>query len=234
MKSQSKSDRQRGNLTDEDIERYLLTHLDFFERNTDLLESLSIPHDTGGVVSLIERQVDVLRNKNEQLERKLIDLVQVARDNEGLSTRLHRLALGLMEAEGIDDVISTTKDLLRNEFPSTHVVIRLFAENGLDEPISDLYIGERGEAPKSLVDDLFDSNRPVCGRFEEVQMTYVFGDIGVEVKSAVLIPLTDVRNLGILALGSHESDRFHNGMGTLFLGYLGELVSRAVNTHLTN
>lgn len=234
MKSQSKSDRQRGNLTDEDIERYLSTHPDFFERNIDLLESLSIPHDTGGAVSLIERQVDVLRNKNEQLERKLIDLVQVARDNEGLSTRLHRLALGLMEAEGIDDVISTTKDLLRNEFPSTHVVVRLFAENGLDEPISDLYIGERGEAPKSLVEDLFDSNRPVCGRFEEVQMTYVFGDIGVEVKSAVLIPLTDGRNLGILALGSHEPDRFHNGMGTLFLGYLGELVSRAVNTHLTN
>lgn len=234
MKSQSKSDRQRGNLTDEDIERYLSTHPDFFERNIDLLESLSIPHDTGGAVSLIERQVNVLRNKNEQLESKLIELVQVARDNEGLSTRLHRLALGLMEAEGIDDVISTTKDLLRNEFPSTHVVVRLFAENGLDEPISDLYIGERGEAPKSLVEDLFDSNRPVCGRFEEVQMTYVFGDIGVEVKSAVLIPLTDGRNLGILALGSHEPDRFHNGMGTLFLGYLGELVSRAVNTHLTN
>ena len=159
MKSQSKSDRQRGNLTDEDIERYLSTHPDFFERNIDLLESLSIPHDTGGAVSLIERQVDVLRNKNEQLERKLIDLVQVARDNEGLSTRLHRLALGLMEADGIDDVISTTKDLLRNEFPSTHVVIRLFAENGLDEPISDPYIGDRGEASAALLEELFESHK---------------------------------------------------------------------------
>lgn len=232
MKSQSKSDRQREKLTDEEIEGYLLTHPDFFERNTELLESLIIPHNTGGAVSLIERQVDVLRNKNDQLERKLIDLVQVARDNEGLSTRLHRLALGLMEADGIDDVIGTTKDLLRNEFPSTHVVIRLFAENGLDEPVSDLYIDEPGEAPSALMEDLFDSNRPICGRFEEAQMTYVFGELGVEVKSAVLIPLTDGRNLGILALGSHESDRFHHGMGTLFLGYLGELVSRAVNTHL--
>ncbi len=232
MKSQNKSDRQRGNLTDEDIERYLVNHPDFFERNTDLLASLSIPHEAGGAVSLIERQVDVLRNKNDQLERKLLDLVQVARDNEDLSTRLHRLALGLMEADGIDDVISTTKDLLRNEFPSTHVIIRLFAEHGLDDTLSDLYIEAQGDAPVSLLDDLFDSNRPICGRLEGVQMSYVFGDVGAQVKSAVLIPLTDGRKLGILALGSQESDRFHNGMGTLFLGYLGELVSRAVNTRL--
>ena len=114
--------------------------------------------------------MEVLRNKNVQLERKLIDLVQVARDNEGLSTRLHRLALGLMEADGIDDVMNTTKDLLRNEFPSTHVVIHLFTEDW-GETISDSYEKDLGEASAALLDELFESHRPICGRFKEHQAT---------------------------------------------------------------
>ncbi len=53
-----------------------------------------------------------------------------------------------------------------------------------------------------------------------------------DIASAVMIPLMDSSRLGILALGYAEQDRFHVEMSTLFLGYLGALVSRAVVAHL--
>ena len=213
------------------VARYLVQDPDFFERHPELLSSLIIPHPTRGAVSLIERQIAVLREKISQLERKLIDLIQVARDNEGLSSRLHRLALGLMDAESVDDVLATTKDLLRSEFPSTHVVIRLLAHDIDDQPASSLqYMGQGSDAVK-LFDELFATRRPICGHLSESQLTELFGDYGLEINSAVMIPLTDGRKLGVMALGSAEHERFHDGMGTLFLGYLGELVSRALRVH---
>jgi uncharacterized protein YigA (DUF484 family) len=218
-------------LSAEAVARYLVHNPDFFEYYPELLSSLKIPHPTRGAVSLIERQVAGLREKIRHLERKLVDLIHVARDNEGLSTRLHRLALGLMDAESVDDVLATTKDLLRSEFPSTHVVIRLLAHDIDNQPVTGLHYIAQGSDSVKLFDELFATQRPVCGGLSTSQLIELFGEYGPEVNSAVMIPLTDGRKLGVMALGSSEPKRFHDGMGTLFLGYLGELVSRAVKVH---
>lgn len=212
-----------GDVTEEAVAAFLAAHPDFFERHLSLLDTLRVPHETKGAVSLIERQVSLLRESNRQLERKLLDLVQVARENEGLSTRLHRLAIGLMEADSVEDALATARELLRDEFHSTHVVIRLFdGDDGQGSQSRDL----------SIFDDLFESGRPVCGRHSEAQLKYLFEDQASEVKSAVMIPMADGQRLGILALGSPEADRFHPGMGTLFLGYLGGIIGAAIQSLL--
>ena len=216
---------QVGNeeLGEDAVATYLRAHPDFFERHLPLLATLKLSHASGTAVSLIERQVSVLRDSNRQLERKLLDLVQVARENEDLSSRLHRLALGLLEADSVDDTLATARELLRNDFRSTHVVIRLFRD-GSSEPNCDL----------SMFDGLFESGRPVCGRLTQSQGNYLFGSQAAEISSAVMIPLGDGNRYGILALGSPEADRFHPGMGTLFLGYLGGLIGAAVKARLSD
>jgi len=215
--------------TEDTVVEYLREHPDFFERHTGLLTELRVPHQAGEAVSLIERQVAALREQNQQLERRLMDLVSMARDNEALSSRLHRLALGLLEAQGLDDVLACTRDLLRDEFPATEVVVRLLgmgpAAAGLSEAHAmDEEVGER------IFPRLFRSGRPLCGTLEREQMDYLFGER--EIRSAVAVPLSDGRKLGALALGSGDRNRFHQGMGTLFLENLGELVARAVKTHM--
>ena len=81
-------------LTEDTIAEYLKANPEFFERHAGLLNSLRLPHDAGGAaVSLIERQVPVLRQKNLKLERKLKDLLDVARSNDALATRIHALAM---------------------------------------------------------------------------------------------------------------------------------------------
>ena len=63
-------------LTDDAVVQYLQTYPDFFERHSSLLTRLRLPHlrNTGQTVSLVERQVDVLRERNQGLERKLNEL----------------------------------------------------------------------------------------------------------------------------------------------------------------
>ncbi len=234
MTSNSTSGLNHEGLNEDDIVRYLRAHPDFFERHTGLLEMIKLPHPaSGGVVSLVERQVEVLRAKNNRLERKLMDLVEVARDNEGLSSRLHRLALGLMEAETLDDVVSISKEILRNEFTHTHVAIRLLDIVQGDDDAS-LHFMRSDQPEAAMFDQLFESKRPACTRPGDPQLAYLFPDVVPEVASSVMVPLvSDTQDLGVLAMGSADNDRFRSGMGTLFLGYLGELISCAVRAHLS-
>ena len=45
------------------------------------------------------------------------------------------------------------------------------------------------------------------------------------VESAALIPLGKKGQIGLLAIGSQESNPFHPGMGTLFLDLLADVIS---------
>ncbi|MEJ2479537.1 MAG: DUF484 family protein [Acidihalobacter sp.] len=164
-----------------------------------------------------------------ELERKLGELIQVARDNEHLSANLHQLALGLMRADSLDSVLATARELLCGEFHADHVVVRLIDRDG------------SLQAPYSVVKDdpgleefapIFERRRPLCGRLRREQLEWLFGEDAAEVASSVVIPLHDTESLGVLALGSRDADRFHPSMGTLFLGYLGDLLAGAVGGKL--
>lgn len=215
-------------LSEEAVEAWLRAHPDFFERHVALLDVLKLPHPSGGAVSLIERQIAWLRDKNRQLERKLLDLVQVARENERLSQRMHQLALGLMDADSLDAVLAATQEQLRTEFRADHVVVRLAGD-----PEQGLHFVSTSDAALQCFDELFETRRPLCGRLTAEQLTALFPDAPEPLHSAVVVALMDGnRRMGILALGSREETRFHPGMGTLFLGYLGEIISHAVATRL--
>lgn len=208
---------------------FLRGHPDFFARHVELLDVLRLPHPTHGAISLVERQLGLLRERNRQLERKLGELIQVARDNEHLSANLQHLALGLMRADSLDSVLATARELLCSEFRADHVVVRLIER---DEPLLAPYSVAQGDAGLAELQPVFDRRRPLCGRLRQEQREWIFGDDAESVASAVVIPLLDTEPLGVLALGSHEPERFHPSMGTLFLGYLGDLLAGAVSVKL--
>lgn len=214
-------------VSESDVEEYLRANPDFFASRPELVEMMQLPHTTGAAVSLIEYQVRVMREKNAALEHKLFDLVEVARENEHLSTRLHHLALGLIEAEHLEGVLSIAQDLLRDELKADFVHIRLIAQDG-SEGLHDL---PADESTMALFDALFEEHRPLCGHLDEAQKSILFPEEADEVASSVIVPLTDPEHIGILAVGSRDNERFYPGMGTLFMGTLGELVSRAIRMH---
>src|SRR5271169_4122787 len=98
-------------LNDASVADYLQTYPDFFERNSPLLAKLRLPHlrDVGATVSLVERQVEVLRERNQSLERKLKELVDVARANDVLADRINRLSQRLILTQTLPETIDAVE-----------------------------------------------------------------------------------------------------------------------------
>src|SRR5271168_2359961 len=127
--SQARGIKHEG-LNDASVAEYLQTYPDFFERNSSLLTKLRLPHlrDGGATVSLVERQVEVLRERNQSLERKLKELVDVARANDSLADRIHRLSQRLIRAHTLLETITAVETSLREDFEAMHSVLVLFLE----------------------------------------------------------------------------------------------------------
>lgn len=223
-------------MMDEDvIAAYLESHPDFFNRHADLLATLQVPHQAG-TASLIERQVAVLREKSRDLEEQLNGLVRTARGNEQIVTRLQRFTLELMRSEGLDDLIGTCQDVLRDDFNADFVSVRVIDHAQADKKPSKQTKNKTQRLHFIAADDpdlkqferLFDSKKPVCGRLRDAQQVFLFDDNADAVKSVALIPLVGAEPLGLLALGSRDEKRFHPGMGTVFIRHLGELISTSL------
>ena len=207
------------------IADYLQSHPEFFQRHSDLLETLQVPHQAG-TASLIERQVAVLREKSRDLEEQLNGLIRTARGNEQIVTRLQRFTLELMRADNLDDVIATCQEILRDDFNADFVTLRII---GGDDTMH--FISPDNKTLKHF-DKLFDSKKPVCGRLKEEQQDFLFDKNAKSINSVALIPLAGAERMGILALGSEDETRFHPGMGTVFISHLGELISTSLSRHL--
>ena len=213
-------------LSREDVARYLRTHSDFFMRHSELIETLAIPHETGEAVSLVERQVEMLRSKNKELERKLHQLITVAKDNERVNRRLHALALGIVSIKGLKSTLTGIQDLLHADFPGTKVNIRLF-DVIPNTDVQNCESIERDLLKSKLIQDLFSSRRRGVAFMTKRQIENVFK---IEknkkpIRSAAAVALKKKEHLGVLFLGSTDANRFQSGMGTLFLGNLGEIIS---------
>ncbi len=224
MSGNQASDLQYGERLDETVVAgFLREHSDFFQRHSDLLSVLSIPHVGGGVVSLVERQVDVLRNENAELKAHMQDLVELARDNEQLNQRLHHLTLGLLDAADFDEVLTALEDQLHDEFKADAVEMRLFSATRLR---GEHETGTAAEPELAAFVDFFDRGQPVCGPLTPEQLGFLFGGEADDLGSAALMPLQGDDIMGVLAVGSSDPERFRPDMGTEFLRRLAEVVSR--------
>jgi uncharacterized protein YigA (DUF484 family) len=219
-------------LEEKTVADYLRDNPEFFQNNVSLLASLQIPHAISPAVSLVEYQVKVLRDQNSQLKRKLMDLVQVARDNNRLNERMHQLTLGLIKATSLEALLDTLRENLLGEFKADTVIMRLagMTEAQTRECGIDYYDPDAAELQH--FDAFLKTSRPQCGRFKREQLQYLFGDQTQAIESAALIPLGHHCKLGLMAIGSQEASRFHPGMGTLFLTHLGELMVLLLEGHL--
>ena len=205
---------------------------DILVRHPALLAELEVPHETGGAVSLIERQVSVLRERLQLTDKRLRELMDIARSNERLAESRQRLAINLLGARDLDDVISIVLDELRNELGADCTTMRLLTgdQDRLDRKPG-LFVDTNTEALRAFA-TMLDNRKPICGRTTTEQNDFLFGDGAAQVASASVIPLVAGAPLGLLALGSRDENRFTIALGTDFLAQIGELVSAALAVHL--
>jgi uncharacterized protein YigA (DUF484 family) len=235
MNEQEKSGNKASNLThrlydaEQPIAAYLRTHPEFFTRHLDLLETLRIPHPCGSAVSLLERQLLLIRESNTQLQKKLTELVEVAQENGYLISRMERLTLMLIKHRELNSMLQGIKTILKDEFNADYVTIKLTAQAATSTEETFL-----SASHQALFESVLRSDRPQCGQFDHEQVISLFGEADAFIGSVALIPLRGTGWCGLLGVGSQDKQRFHAGMGMLFLKSMGELISQALQTNFSS
>lgn len=216
---------------EQSIAGYLQRNPEFFERHQAVLARLKLPHARGGsTISLVERQIEVLREKQAALENKLAELVRVARANDAIAERLHRFTRRLLRAVPRAEAIAHIEAGLREDFDAFHAALVLVG--GVADPALPSFVRTVAADDPHLksFESLFASGKPRCGQARDSQREFLFGPEGLEMGSVALVPLGEKGSLGLLALGSADRDRFHPGMSTEFLARLSDLVADALST----
>lgn len=226
-----KPERDPGEVDESELASYLESHPDFLQRHPEALEAQELRHDTGGAVSLIERQVGTLRRANQDMQSRLKDLIAAARDNELRVQHLNSLARALIAADTPAALVKGLTDCLHRELGVDALYIGIMG--GTDEDIGGIRPLHRDGAPMRALTNVFRRGKPICGPLTEEQVEALFPDHGdTPPQSAALIPLGEGQVRGVLALGSRDSKRFVPEMGTWFLELAGQLVTTACRRHL--
>jgi len=211
------------NLPESAVVDYLRQHPDVFTRHEELLAKMEIlPSPKGPAISLVERQLTVLREENRQLQHKFESLIAIAQKNEQLNQRIQRIVAALASASSPEEFFNTLYDCIQHEFNTDALVVRLFFSPNASFAGRPEFV-EYDAQVFALFETVLEQNQTLCGRLTSEQTTYLFSND--QINSAVLIPLGVPKPQGILGLGSQEVSRFHAGMSTDLLRYMGELVS---------
>lgn len=225
----NKDDRE---INEDDVVRYLKNHPGFFLKRDDLLMELELAHPSGKAVSLLERQVSLLRERNMDMRSRLGNLLENARKNDQLFEKTKQLVLSLIEAQGIDAIVNSFNRSLLTDFNVDFSSIVLFA-NPADHRSAASRVVDIDAAYKAIP-GLLKSNNATCGVLRPEELNFLFEDQGGQVGSAAVVPLSFGYPLGVIAIGSRDADYFRSSMGTLFLGYIAEVLNRLLPRYLKN
>ena len=210
-------------LDDATVAGYLRSHPDFFERMPGLISELSLPHDAGHAVSLVERQVSILRERNIDMRKRLSELVDAAKDNDALFEKTRTLTLALVEApdlEAIDAVLATE---LIEGFGADCAVCYFSQPHAEASHLHLIYT----ESVRTLpMFHLTQGTGISCGVLRSDEFETLFGTRTDREGSAAIVQLGHGALLGMLAIGSRDPERFSPDMGTLFVRYIGDILAR--------
>jgi uncharacterized protein len=208
-----------------EVAAWLRRHPKFLQQFPDLALSLVVPREDGPAASLASYQLEVLRDKNRELSRRLHDLYTISQENERLATRTHQLTLALMRQGNPAGTVRAMAATLAEDFDGDLVRVVLFqpvAGLGDEDWLQVVSRDDRSLAPFS---DCLKDGEPLCGRLHPDKQSLLYAARVDEVQSSALLP---IEGIGLVAVGSKDPNRFYPGMGTLFLRMMGEAFDAAL------
>ncbi len=204
----------------QEIASWLRNHPNFFDQHAEVFAGLRLPHPEGGhAISMVERQLITLREKNAQLERRISELIGYGQHNDALGDKLHRLTLALFRAIDPETAEAVVRESLQADFRVPFVALRQWTPPVFD-PVS--------VEMQAYVVGL---DRPYVGpsaAYESAQWFEPDAVENAELKSFAYVPLAAGEVFGVLCLASDDAARFAPDMAVDVLTRLGNLVSAAL------
>lgn len=224
--------KKKSTVSEEQVANFLKSEPEFFMRNAELLNDIVLTHETGAAISLVERQLSVMRTRNQDLRDRLDELMDNAKKNDQLFTYCKHLILALLDAEDLGDLIDALLYSFDHEFHIEHTRIILFDSSLKLAPkrASTMNI----ERAKAVLKQTITESRNFCGNLNSIETELVFGHSAPDVGSSAIVNLSANRPLGIIAIGNKDPLHYRGTQGTVFLNYLGDVISRILPRHLSS
>ncbi len=231
MKSEEKSERFK--IEDPDLIRdYLREHPSFFEDNTDLLAEINLPHNQGGAISLVEKQVAVLRERDKASRVKLDEFLKAAKHNDDVFKKCQFMILGLIEAEDRAAFLKNLEKGFKRDFKANAYSLLIFGEE--PRQVNHFTSIVRKDAAKEYVASLIRSTKPTLGTLRPTEQDFLFRHQSEKVKSAVVLSVREGREqIALLAIGNSDPNYFRPGMGTMFVHFIADVLARMIPRFIT-
>lgn len=217
-------------LTEAQVVAYLTDNPAFFVDQDELLAQLHIPHLRGDSISLVERQITVLRERNTDMRNRLAHLMDMARDNGRLFDKTKRLILEMLDAQTLDELVGVVDDNLRHSFMVPFVGLTLFSDKQISVGRSQTL-----KVAQQHIGGLLASGKALCGVLRPKELEFLFGcEQAEQIKSAAVVVLDYQGVQGVLAVGSRDQKHYSNAVDTLFLTYIADVMARLLPAMLAS
>lgn len=213
------------NLNAMTVARFLQENPEFFSEHSELFASLTVPHpNQSRAISLGERQIMTLRDRQKDLEMRLAALSHQASFNEGLANKVTSWCEVMLTANDAQSIPGHIIAGLAETFDIPEVSMRLWSldipSEGVGEPVDE----DARQFAGSLA-------APYCGPNKDFSVAQWLKQAPA---SMAMIPIKhgsadDAPTVGLLLLGSNDAQRFTSDMGTTFLEMIGRLASAAAS-----
>ena len=226
------AENEESKLSSSQVADYLRVHPEFFIQQDDLLAELSLPHESGKAISLLERQVTILRERGIDARQKLNNLIANARNNDQLFDTTRNLVLALLRAEGITEIANVAQDQLSDYINIDVCEIILVERNRLG--VSPSVRVETSDKLQQDFEDVFRLKRTHCGIQSDEQLAYLFPQHHSQIRSTALCPVVNNSEvLALFAFGNHTENYFNVNLDTLFLDFIGQVIGAVLDKELT-
>lgn len=229
-----KSKEKPADVTIEDpnlIRDYLLANPEFFVDNTDVLTEINLPHGENGAISLVEKQVAMLRERDKSSRVKLDEFLKAAKQNDDIFKKSQFMILGLIEATDQASFLKNLEKGFKRDFKSGAYSLLIFGNE--PEQINHFTSIVPKETAKEYVASLIRSTKPTLGVLRPAEQDFLFRHQSEKVKSAVVLSVREGREqIALLAIGNSDPNYFKPGMGTLFVQFIADVLARLIPRHL--
>ena len=190
------------------------------------MEQITLPHESGKAISLLERQVKILRERSIESRHTLNALMENAKYNDQLFNVTRTLILALLIEDDISQIASATEANLNTQPGIDASSVILFETDHLTNVEN-----ARLESSDFLQEDfptLLRDRKTICKAIEKDTAAFLFPHRGGGIRSVALCPIGRERMIGVLAIGNKAQDYFNPELDTLFLDFIGEVLESII------
>lgn len=217
-------------IAEAEIVDFLEKHPDFFKDHEDLLLKLELPHQKGKTISLIERQVSLLRKKNNETLKKLDEFIESAKINNEIFDNCRKLVLDLIDADEPDHFFKALENSFKQDFKCQAYSLIIFSDT--PRQINHFTTSISEKAAREYIGGLIRAKQPTLGVLRPAEQDFLFRHQSVKVKSAAVLSVRKNRQIALLAIGSDDAHYFRPGMGTVFLGFIADTLAKLIPKHV--